>query len=103
MLVSTGIRHMPLFLILLFRVLQISCSMIEKEDAPPEFKYGTDCSFAVHKEDVRPDCAIGNQRQLYQEYMDGCREYYSPEDCDSEETVRLEMNVRQPQSIVVSF
>ena len=65
--------------------------------------YGLDCSFAIHNETFRSDCGdLGDRREAYQTYMDGCRAYYSPEDCDREEGKRLAMSRRQPQSMVVS-
>jgi hypothetical protein len=71
--------------------------------------YGTQCSFAITgpKLDGCPtdgpnfDPILTKQRQsFYNEYMDGCYKHYNKNDCLNEEITRLEMNQRQPQSMV---
>jgi hypothetical protein len=65
--------------------------------------YGLDCSFPIHNQTFNSDCGdLGDRREAYAAYMDGCRAHYSPMECDYEESTRLAMNRRQPQSMVVS-
>lgn len=66
--------------------------------------YGLDCSFPIHNTTLYADCGdLGDRTQAYENYMNGCRAYYSAEDCDSEEEHRLKLNRLQPQSMVVSY
>ena len=64
--------------------------------------YGVDVSFPVHYETL-VDGPLGDRRTLYDDFMTGCREHYSrrPRACDVTEEGRLEMSVRQPQSMQV--
>ena len=64
--------------------------------------YGVDVSFPVHYEKL-VDGPLGDRRTLYDDFMTGCRAHYSrrPKACDVTEEGRLEMSVRQPQSMQV--
>ena len=67
--------------------------------------YGVDCSFPIHSKDLTK-CGdrFGNDRiKLYEDYMQGCRDFYGAKKgkrCDMNEDERLEMSLRQPQSMV---
>mmetsp|Transcript_22391 Transcript_22391/g.32098 ORF Transcript_22391/g.32098 Transcript_22391/m.32098 type:complete len:170 (-) Transcript_22391:975-1484(-) len=65
-----------------------------------EAEYGVDCSWPIHHADFRCGDLLGDRKQLYQDFMKGCRERYSdkPDRCNTTETARLEMSLRQPQS-----
>jgi hypothetical protein len=72
---------------------------VEVEDG----KIGIDCSFAIHSDELgTKNCGglVGRQ-QVYEDYMQGCRDHYKGESCDEVEEERIEMNIRQPQSMVV--
>lgn len=66
--------------------------------------YGVDCSFPIHYKTLRCGNTLGsNKLKEYKEFMDGCRKYYGPKKasrCDSTENDRIEMSLRQPQSMV---
>lgn len=62
-------------------------------------EYGVDCSFPIHRELTCGDL-LGDRQSIYDHYMQGCRERYSADLCDEGEDMRLEMNLRQPQSMV---
>jgi hypothetical protein len=68
------------------------------------YAYGADVSFPVHYGTLKPG-PLGNRSELYEHYMNGCRKYYKDKGdrCDSYEKDRLEMSLRQPQSMVVSI
>lgn len=67
--------------------------------------YGVDCSFPIHHPN-HWSCGdlLGNRSQIYHHFMEGCHEYYRSKKqasrCDGTEADRLEMSVRQPQSMV---
>ena len=72
---------------------------VEVEDG----KMGIDCSFPIHSKKLgTKNCGglVGRQ-QVYERYMQGCREYYKGDSCDFVEGDRIKMNIRQPQSMVV--
>ena len=68
-------------------------------------EYGVDCSFPIHHEN-HWSCGnlLGNRSQIYHNFMEGCHEYYRSKHqasrCDGTEADRLEMSLRQPQSMV---
>jgi prolyl 4-hydroxylase len=62
--------------------------------------YGIDCSFPIHNKTLNCGDLLGDRKSIYEEYMQGCRERYKPEFCDDNEEVRIEMNIRQPRSMV---
>lgn len=66
-------------------------------------KYGADVSFPIHHADLQ-DGPLGDRNAIYQDFMKGCREFYGAKGdrCDSSEEDRLEMSLRQSQSMVVS-
>ena len=67
--------------------------------------YGVDCSFPIHHEN-QWSCGnlLGNRSAAYHNFMEGCHEYYRSKRqasrCDGTEADRLEMSLRQPQSMV---
>jgi hypothetical protein len=66
--------------------------------------YGVDCSFPIHSKEFRCGNLLGDRKKVYDEYMEGCREFYGSKGkrCSPNEEDRLEMSLRQPQSMVVS-
>ena len=65
--------------------------------------YGVDCTFPIHSKKLHCDHVFADDRQqAYQDFMNGCREYYGAKGsrCDSTEDDRIAMSVRQPQSMV---
>lgn len=64
--------------------------------------FGTQCSFAITGPNLDGcDPSLLDHRQnFYNDYMAGCYKHYSKYKCRAEEESRLEMNVRQPQSMV---
>jgi prolyl 4-hydroxylase len=64
--------------------------------------YGVDCSFPIHSTDFKCGDLLGNRKAVYEEYMQGCRDFNGKRGnrCDSYEKDRLENNVLQPQSMV---
>jgi len=85
--------------------------------------YGVDISFPMHKAGVStnyphlphnmytatptppeyedmPVQLLGDRQKVYDHYLEGCRTRYSKISCDASEMQRVEMNVRQPQSMV---
>lgn len=66
--------------------------------------YGLDCSFPIHNTTLNCGTEVlGDRTSIYGQYMEGCRKTYSTERCDEGENERIRMNIRQPQSMVVSF
>lgn len=67
-------------------------------------QYGVDCSFPMHSRVLRCPRGVdlGDREAFYQEYMQGCRDYYGENGflCDESEHDRLEMSLGQPQSLV---
>ena len=65
--------------------------------------YGVDHSFPMHH--AKYAAAEVSKEGFYKEFMDGCREMYHPEGytCDVSEQERIEMNLRQPKSMFVSW
>merc|ERR1712190_385167 len=43
---------------------------------------------------------LGNRQKLYEHYLEGCRKLYPGPACDDSEQARIEMSIRQPQSMV---
>jgi prolyl 4-hydroxylase len=64
--------------------------------------YGVYCSFPIHSKELRCGDLLGDRKSVYEEYIQGCRNFYGRrgERCDLTEKDRLEMTVRQPQSMV---
>jgi hypothetical protein len=83
-------------------VLLAACSTlanVEVEDG----QMGIDCSFPIHSKKLgTKNCGglVGRQ-QVYEDFMQGCRDRFEGESCDFVEDERIEMNIRQPQSMVV--
>jgi hypothetical protein len=65
-------------------------------------EYGADVSFPIHHLTLH-EGPLGNRNNLYKEFMEGCRKHYGrkSKSCDEGEIDRLEMSLRQPQSMVV--
>ncbi|KAL7567033.1 hypothetical protein ACA910_019956 [Epithemia clementina (nom. ined.)] len=66
--------------------------------------YGVDCTFPIHSKELKCGARFGDDReQVYEHYMQGCRDHYSGKKairCDTTEYERIEMSLRQPQSMV---
>ena len=97
------------------------------QDEPVQ--YGVDVSFPVHQPTVStnypwlphnvdptnnptpeeykdmPIQPLGNKLAFYEEFMNGCRQFYGDRGhlCDATETDRVAMSLRQPQSMKVSL
>jgi hypothetical protein len=65
-------------------------------------KYGVDCSFPIHSKELRCGDILGDRKKVYEDFMQGCRDYYKEkaDRCDVTEDERIEMSIRQPQSMV---
>jgi len=65
--------------------------------------YGVDCTFPIHSKEFRCDHQFADDRkQAYLDFMQGCREHYSSKGarrCDTTEEDRINMSIRQPQSM----
>jgi hypothetical protein len=72
---------------------------VEIEDG----KMGLDCSFPIHSKKLGTDNCGGlvGRQQVYEDYMQGCRDHYKGNSCDEVEGDRIDMNIRQPKSMVV--
>ena len=81
--------------------LLLSGLTVQGDDAP---NYGVDCSFPIHYKDFRCGDILGDRKTFYENFMQGCRDYYKKKGylCNETEESRLEMSLRQPQSMVVS-
>lgn len=64
-------------------------------------EYGVDCSFPIHNREYKCD-HLGDKKKLYEDYMQGCRDYYGKkgEICDITENERMDMNQFQPHSMI---
>ncbi|KAL7432610.1 hypothetical protein ACHAXH_001811 [Discostella pseudostelligera] len=79
-----------------------SASQKQVLNAFGEPSYGVDVSFPVHHLNFAQDHQpLGDRRKAYEEFMEGCRQYYSdaPDSCDLTEEDRCAMSVRQPASM----
>jgi prolyl 4-hydroxylase len=67
-------------------------------------EYGADVSFPVHHHGELKDGPLGDRREMYENFMQGCRDFYGDKGdrCDLGERDRVEMSLRQAQSVVVS-
>ena len=65
-------------------------------------EYGVDCTWPVHSKELRCGDLLGDRMTPYENFMEGCRKFYGKKGdrCDSVEQDRIEMSVRQPQSMV---
>ena len=66
-------------------------------------EYGADVSFPIHHEGLK-DGPLGDRKAIYEDFMSGCRKFYGDKGdrCDVGEKERVEMSLRQAQSMVVS-
>jgi hypothetical protein len=66
--------------------------------------FGVDCSWPVHSLEWRCGDLLGDRKSVYENFMEGCRQHFGKKGsrCDTTERDRIEMSVRQPQSMVVS-
>ena len=65
--------------------------------------YGVDCTFPIHSKDLKCGDRFGDRQKVYDDFMQGCRDHYRGRKairCDNTEDDRIEMSVRQPQSMV---
>ena len=65
--------------------------------------YGVDCTFPIHSKNFKCDHRFGDDRKkFYEDFMQGCRDYFGKKGnrCDITEDERIEMSIRQPQSMV---
>jgi prolyl 4-hydroxylase len=80
---------------LLLACLAVQCQSVEDS-------YGVDCSWPVHSKEFKCGDLLGDRQKAYNDFMDGCRKQYGTKGnrCDSVEDDRLNMSLRQPQSMV---
>lgn len=67
-------------------------------------EYGGDCSWPIFSTEFSCNDQLGDRASVYHDYMEKCREYAGPKGaaiCDTTESDRLEMNARQPMSMMV--
>jgi len=64
--------------------------------------YGTQCSFGITSPtlDGCVPTLLQERQTFYNHYMKGCYDHYNYQMCQAEEVSRLEMNQRQPQSMI---
>ena len=71
-----------------------------------ETQYGVDVSFPIHHAWTDSTPGVSDERrQTYENYMEGCRQKWGESGarrCDSNEQDRIDMSLRQPQSMKVS-
>lgn len=79
-----------------FTLFMMAASAVLGED------YGLDCSFPIHNMELSCGDLLGDRKAFYDNFMDGCRQYYGAKGtrCDLTERERLIMSKRQPQSMV---
>jgi hypothetical protein len=67
-------------------------------------EYGVDVTWPMHYETLRSHPDFEGQQKKYDDFMESCRQYYkdAADRCNHWEVERLAMNLRQPQSMVVS-
>jgi hypothetical protein len=73
--------------------------------AQDEGHYGVDVSWPMHHGWAESSKPLSEERKaVYEDYMNGCREEFKKKGtrCDSNEKSRIEMTLRQPQSMRVS-
>ena len=83
-------------------VIAISFVLFKRVDAQQGADYGLDCSFPIQSTDLKCGNLLGDRKAVYEKYMEGCYKEYGKQACASYEGDRLEMSIRQPQSMVVS-
>ena len=61
--------------------------------------YGVDVSFPIHHS--ASALSTEAKKEFYEHFMEGCRKYYEPDGwkCDSSESERIEMTLRQPKGM----
>ena len=67
-------------------------------------EYGVDVSWPMQYVELRSHPDFAGQQKKYDDFMNGCRTFYKDDvaRCNLWETERTVMNLRQPQSVVVS-
>lgn len=64
--------------------------------------YGVDVSFPIHHHWTDSSTPLNEERKhIYEDFMDGCRKTFGKKGdrCDQTEQDRIEMSLRQPQSM----
>jgi hypothetical protein len=79
--------------------LVLACLAVQCKSAED---YGVDCSWPITSTEFRCGDRLGDRKKVYEDFMDGCREHYGKKGdrCDGVEQDRMEMSLRQPQSMV---
>lgn len=73
---------------------------VSEEDTPsPESFYGVDVSFPMHHHNVTtlPSPFGDTRRKFYDDYLQGCKDYFKDDSCDKSERHRISMCVDQPR------
>jgi len=65
--------------------------------------YGVDASFPVHRDSLSDSTGLKDRQRFYEEHMEGCKDmyttYFGEDVCTINEKERMNMNLRQPQSM----
>lgn len=73
---------------------------------PVHGEYGVDVSWPMqYHPPLRSHPGLEHQQKKYEAFLEGCKSFYkdAADRCDHWEKERIAMNLRQPQSVVVSF
>jgi hypothetical protein len=96
-------KHVALrFAVAMILLTNLSHYVVGVED---EGKYGVDVSFPIHHHWTESSTPLNEERKVvYENFMEGCRKKYGRRGklCDETENDRIQMSLRQPQSMVVS-
>jgi prolyl 4-hydroxylase len=86
----------------MLRLIAIASFLAWSNVLAQEVSYGVDCSFPIHSTDFRCGDLLGDRKKVYDDFMEGCRKHHGRKAsrCDDTERDRIEMNNRQPQSMV---
>jgi prolyl 4-hydroxylase len=87
-----------MFRLCAFALLAATLAAVQGQDSD----YGVDCSFPIHSKEWRCGDTLGDRAKFYEDFMQGCHNYYGNKAnrCDITEDDRIEMSLRQPQSMV---
>jgi len=69
--------------------------------ATAQSTYGVDISFPQHHATIPTSSSLPGRQDFYDHFLETCRSHNTkPEICDENEVDRIDMNIRQPQSMV---
>ncbi|KAG7347910.1 ankyrin repeat domain protein [Nitzschia inconspicua] len=91
---------MVYFRLNVFFLLFVAARGLEVTDENNGIPYGVDCSFPIHYKNLRCNGLLPEQESIYGTFMEGCYAKYGSKHCDDYENDRIEMNLKQPESMV---